>query len=114
MAHLTRHAPSRWLVAFLVLVDLGVIFAPVHSPWPGLNMFSTIPRTQSRILSWYFIVYFLLQFVVVPPVVFVRSLATAWRGGKPALAPWICAFGFAVWGLLMFVCTMIAITNSRR
>jgi hypothetical protein len=86
-------ATSRWIVAFLILVDLGVIFAPEHQLLPFLNMFPGLPKTENRILTWYFVVYGTLQFVVVPPVVFSRSLRTAWRGSPPALAPWICWFG---------------------
>jgi hypothetical protein len=100
IAYLTRGATSRWLVAFLVLVDLGIILAPAHGIFPRLNLFPQIARTQSRILSWYMLVYATLQFGVAPPVAFGRSLHTAWRGGKPGLAPWICILGLAVWGLL--------------
>ncbi len=87
---------SRWWT-------LESILAPAHQILPGLNMFPAIPRTQNRILSWYFVVYVTLQLVVAPPVVFGRSLRTAWRGGKPALASWICVFGFLVWGLFLSI-----------
>jgi hypothetical protein len=111
IAHWTRNAPSRWIIAFLVLVDLGVLLAPAHLICPWLNMFPEIPRTQNRIISWYILVYATLQFGVLPPVVFVRSLRTASRGETPALATWICLFGFAVWGLLMSIVVGVATTG---
>jgi hypothetical protein len=111
VAHWTRNAPSRWIIAFLVLVDLGVVLAPAHQICPWLNVFPEIPHTQNRILSWYILVYATLQFGVAPPVVFVRSLRTAWRGQTPALATWICLFGFAVWGLLMAIVVGVAATG---
>lgn len=113
IAHRTRNAPSRWIVAFLVLVDLGVILAPAHQICPWLNMFPEIPLTQNRIISWYILVYAALQFGLLPPVVFVRSLRTAWRGQTPALAIWICLFGFAVWGLLMSIVAAVVMTGIR-
>jgi hypothetical protein len=106
---LARAATPRWIVAFLVLVDLGVILAPAHGVFPWLNMFPEIPRTQNRILSWYFLVYATLQFGVAPPLAFGRSLHTVWHGGKPALATWICVFGLAVWGLLVSVISLCMI-----
>ncbi len=106
-----RPATSRWIVAFLVLVDLGVILAPAHWIFPRLNMFQELPLTQSRILSWYFLVYITLQFGVVPPVAFGRSIHTTWRGGKPVLALWICVFGLAVWGL--FVSAMLCVLMTQ-
>jgi hypothetical protein len=65
--------------------------------------------TESRIISWYILVYFTLQFVIAPPIIFVRSLRTAWHGGKPALSAWVCVFGLAAWGLFMFIMTMSVI-----
>jgi len=106
ISFLTRTATPSWIVAFLVLVDLGVILAPAHHIFPWLNMFPEIPRTQNRILSWYFLVYVTLQFGVAPPVGFARSLHTAWHGGKPALASWICVFGLLVWGLFVSVLSL--------
>jgi hypothetical protein len=99
-------ATSRWIIAFLILVDLGVIIAPEPQLLPWLNMFPQLPITQNRMLTWYFLVYCMLQFVALPPIVFSRSLRTAWGGGKPALAPWICLFGFAVWGLIVTILSM--------
>jgi hypothetical protein len=109
VCYLRPAATTRWLVAFLILVDLGVILAPAHGVFPWLNLFPEIPRTPNRILSWYFLVYGSLQFGVAPPVALVRSLRTAWRGGQPAVRPSICVFGLAVWALLMFVATMVII-----
>jgi len=106
-----RDATPRWIVTFLILVDLGVIIAPEHRLFPRLDLFPEIPRTQSRILSWYILSYFALQFIAAPPVAFFRSLRTAWRGGRPALALWICVFGLAVWGLLASVVLLLAITT---
>ncbi len=106
-------AVSRWIVAFLILIDLGVILAPEHRILPMLNMFPEIPRTQNRILSWYFLVYVALQFVVVPPVVFFRSLRTAWSGGKPALATWISFFGLTVWSLFVLILVLAGISAGR-
>ena len=114
LAYRMRNATSRWIIAFLVLVDLGVIFAPAHQIFPRLNFFPEISRTQNRILSWYIVVYVTLQFGVAPPIAFVRSLRTAWRGGKPALATWICVFGFAVWGLFVSVVSMGVIMTWMR
>jgi hypothetical protein len=113
LAHWTRkrNATSRWIIAFLVLVDLGVVIAPTHQILPWLNMFPEIPLTQNRIISWYVLVYFTLQFGVVPPVALGRCLRTAWRGEVPALSTWICLFGFAVWGLLMSVVAMVVVTT---
>jgi hypothetical protein len=99
-------ATSRWIVAFLILVDLGVIIAPEHQFLPFLNLFPMLPRTQNRILTWYFLVYGMLQFVVLPPVMFFRSLRAAWLGRRPALATWICCFGLAVWGLIVTILTV--------
>jgi hypothetical protein len=107
------HTP-RWIVAFLVLVDLGVILAPAHQILPGLNLFPELRQTQSRILTWYFLVYGTLHFGVAPPVAFARSLRTARRGGVPTLAPWICVFGFLVWGLLISLVTLGVITAWAR
>jgi hypothetical protein len=101
-------ATSRWIVAFLILVDVGVILAPEHRLLPKLNLFPDLPLTQSRILTWYLLIYAWLQFVVLPPVVFSRSLRTARRGGQPALASWICLLGFAVWGLIVTVVVLLA------
>jgi hypothetical protein len=103
-------ATPRWIVAFLILVDLGVIIAPQHQFLPRLGMFLGVPRTENRILTWYVLVYALLQFVLAPPVFFTKSLRTSWRGGKPALAPWICYFGFVVWGIIVTILT-IALTR---
>jgi hypothetical protein len=100
-------ASSRWLVAFLLLVDFGVIIAPAHRFLPGLHLFPELRPTQSRILAWYFLVYFTLQFVVAPPIAFGRSLHTAWRGDRPVLAPWICVFGLLVWGLVMVLVILL-------
>ena len=107
---LSFFARSRWLIAFLVLVDIGVILAPAHQLFPGLNFFPELPLTASRMISWYILVYVTLQFVVAPPIVLGRSLRIAWRGEKPPLAVWICVFGSAVWGLLMFIIAMSMIT----
>jgi len=114
IAFRTRPATSRWIVAFIVLVDLGVIVAPFHGVLPWLNMFPEIPRTENRILSWYCLVYTTLQFGVAPPVVLGRCLHTAWRGGRTALAPWICVFGLAVWLLLVSVAMLGVITSWPR
>jgi hypothetical protein len=99
---------SRWIVIFLILVDLGVIIAPDHWILPALNMFPDLPRTQNRILTWYFLVYVSLQFVVAPPVFFFQSLRIAWSGVRPPLASWICLFGLAVWGLIVAIIVMLA------
>ena len=109
ISYVTRNAVSPWIVSFLLLVDLGVVIAPEHRILPMLNMFPMLPRTQSRILSWYFLVYGMLQFVILPPVAFSRSMWTAWRGGTPVLHVGICLFGFAVWGLIIFILIMAAI-----
>ena len=98
-----------WIVTFLILVDLGVIIGPEHQILPKLNLFPQIPLTQNRILSWCFLVYATLQYVVMPPIAFFRSLRTAWYGGRPALSPWICLFGFAVWGFVAMIFTMLLI-----
>ena len=104
----------RWIVAFLLLVDLGVIFAPAHQILPGLNLFPELRQTQSRILTWYFLVYGTLHFGVAPPIVFARSLRTSWSGAVPIIAPWICVFGFLVWGLLMCRVTLGLISVCGR
>jgi hypothetical protein len=109
LSYLKGAATTRWLVAFLVLVDLGVILAPAHGIFPWLNLFPELPRTPNRILSWYFLVYGTLQFGLAPPVAFARSLRTAWRGESPTLRPSICVLGLAVWALLMFVASMVLI-----
>lgn len=114
LAYLTRNATPRWIIAFLVLVDIGVIFAPAHQIFPWLNFFPEISQTRNRILSWYILVYVTLQFGVAPPIAFVRSLRTAWHGGKPSLATWICVFGFAVWGLFVSVVTLGVITTWKQ
>ena len=114
VSFLTRNATSRWIIAFLVLVDLGVILAPAHQILPRLNFFPELPRTDSRILSWYILVYTTLQLGIAPPVVFFRSLRTAWRGKKPPLATWICLFGLVAWAIFMFVVTMGVITIWAR
>jgi hypothetical protein len=98
-----------WIVSFLLLVDVGIVIAPEHQLLPMLNLFPQLPRTQNRILTWYFLVYGSLQFVVAPPVMFFRSLRTAWRGKKAALAPWICLLGFAVCGLIVAILVMLAL-----
>jgi hypothetical protein len=56
LAHRTRNA---WIIAFLVLVDLGVILAPAHQIFPWLNMFPEIPRTldSSVISCWSQIIF---------------------------------------------------------
>jgi hypothetical protein len=105
------NATSRWIVVFLILVDFGVVIGPEHQILPILNLFPEMPRTQNRILTWYFLVYATLQFVVVPPVVFFKSLRTAWRGEQPALEIWICLLGLAVWGFIIFILVMLAVEN---
>jgi hypothetical protein len=102
-------ATTRWLVAFLVLVDAGVILAPAHGIFPWLNLFPELPRTPNRILSWYFLVYGALQFGLAPPVFFIRSLQNAWCRGTPVVRPWICLFGLSVWAMLVFVSAMVII-----
>ena len=113
ISFVARGATPWWIVAFLVLVDLGVILAPAHGIFPRLNLFPGIPWTPSRILSWYVLVYVALQFVALPPVVFVRSLRTVRRGGKPLLSPWICVFGFLVWGLFVTIVTLVIVMKTR-
>ena len=92
-----RNATSRWIIAFLILVDLGVVLARAHQIFPWLNLFPEIPRTQNRIISWYILVYVTLQFGVVPPIVFVRSLRTAGaaesRAGDLDLSLWFRGLG---------------------
>ena len=102
-------ATPRGIVAFLILVDLGVIIAPAHQILPMLNLFPDLPKTQNRILTWYFAVYFLLQFVLAPPYVFFGSLRTAWRGGRPPIALWICLFGLATWSFIVFLVTVFVV-----
>jgi hypothetical protein len=113
ISFVARASTPWWIVAFLVLVDLGVILAPAHGILPWLNLFPRIPRTPSRILSWYVLVYVALQFIVLPPVVFVRSLRTARRGGRPLLSPWICVFGFLVWGLFVSIVVLVIVVETR-
>ena len=62
IAYRTRNATSRWIIAFLLLVDVGVVLAPAHQIFPCLNLFPEIPRTQNRIISWYILVTGALQF----------------------------------------------------
>ena len=109
MSYRMGDSTSRWIVSFLLLVDVGIVIAPEHQLFPMLNMFPQLPRTQNRILTWYFLVYGSLQFLVAPPVAFFRSLRTAWRGQKAALAPWICLLGFAVWGLIVTILVLLAL-----
>ena len=103
----SREYTSPWIVAFLVLVDFGVIIAPLHQVLPWLNLFPELGRAENRILTWYFLVNGVLQFVIAPPVAFARSLRTARRGGTPTLGVGICLAGFAVWGLLVGVISLI-------
>ena len=105
--------PNRWIVAFLLLVDLGVIIAPEHRILPMLHHFWAIPETQSRILTWYFLVYATLQFGILPPVAFARSLRTARGGGRPTLGPWVCVFGLGAWGLVASLLTFSLIRSWR-
>ncbi len=105
--------PNRWLVAFLLLVDVGVILGPEHRILPMLHQIRALPETQSRILTWYFLVYATLQYGIMPPVGFGRSLRTAWRGGRPTLRPGICVFGLALWGFVASLLTYGVITSWR-
>jgi hypothetical protein len=70
-------ATSCWIVAFLILVDLGVIIAPEHQFLPMLNMFPQLPKAENRILTWYFLVYGMLQFVVWGLIVTILSMGLA-------------------------------------
>ena len=77
-------------------------------------MFESFPRNTPDAESDHFVVhsgYGALQFGMVPPSMFAQSLRTAWRGGKPALATWICLSGLAVWGLLVSVVALVVITT---
>jgi len=87
---------------FLALIGVGVVLGPQHDILPGMDGWKgQLPRTQSRILTWYTGVYLLYFLGILPPVTFGSSLRRRRRGEPPALAPDICYLGLFTWLLLI-------------
>jgi hypothetical protein len=88
-------------ISFLCCIGICIELALIQTLLPKFNFFPQLPRTQSRILSFYVAVYLFYFLVLLPPICFGRSLYLKKVGEQPYLHPNICYLGLFSWGVLM-------------
>lgn len=87
-------------IAFLALVNVGVVIARTEWLFPDLEMDDQLPPVPNRILAWYGGLYLLYLFSVVPLVVFGGFLIQHSKGKNPGWSRFTCIIGLVL-GLIL-------------